>query len=40
MMELTFTSATTGQVADSYYGNPAYGSNPDVKGLGTFKIIP
>ena len=38
--ELTFTSATTGQVADSYYGNPAYGSNPDVKGLGTFKIIP
>jgi hypothetical protein len=36
--EMTFTSATGGQVFNSYYGNPAYGSNPDEADLGTFKI--
>ena len=36
--ELTFTSATAGRAFHSFYQNPTYGSNPDVKGLGTFKV--
>jgi hypothetical protein len=35
--EVIFTSATAGRLFHSYYQNPAYGSNPDDSGLGTFR---
>ena len=37
-LELTFTSATAGQVIGSYYDNPTYGNNPADIGVGTFEI--
>jgi hypothetical protein len=36
--EVIFTSATAGRAFHSFYQNPAYGSNPDDSGLGTFKV--
>jgi uncharacterized repeat protein (TIGR02543 family) len=35
---LTFTTTNAGSAFGSYYGNPAYGSNPSDIGVGTFKV--
>ena len=36
--EVIFTSATGGRVFHSFYQNPAYGTNPNDSGVGTFTV--